>query len=417
MQQAGTQKRSIAESLPSDSRASQVCWSCGESTPAVIYEVAGVPTHCGLLLRSRAEALRVPAGELSLVYCHSCGFVHNQAFDPALVRYSADYNETQSFSQVFNQFQRSIAERLVADNRLHGKRILEIGCGRGEFLSLLCQLGDNKGTGFDPAYSNNRIAVPDGVTIGFVDSFFTEASAEVDADFICCNMTLEHIANPREFIAIIRKALLKNPSAVVFFLLPDAARIFREAAFWDIYYEHCNYFTRKSLDKLLQCCGLRVIRLEHEFENEYLSVLAASLQEVGGEVGNAEATGVHPREPANADAEDADLASFSARCAEKLSFWRDRLRTSNQESRKVAIWGGGSKAVGFLTALAPAAEVAYVIDINPARQGTFSPKTGHPILAPEHLRKNPPGVVIVMNPIYREEIARTIEDFGIHPTL
>ena len=40
---------------------------------------------------------------------------------------------------------------LIRRYDLRGKEVIEIGCGKGEFLSLLCEVGDNRGVGFDPA--------------------------------------------------------------------------------------------------------------------------------------------------------------------------------------------------------------------------------------------------------------------------
>ena len=39
---------------------------------------------------------------------------------------------------------------------MHNKNIIEIGCGSGEFIKLLCELGNNKGIGFDPSYKEDR---------------------------------------------------------------------------------------------------------------------------------------------------------------------------------------------------------------------------------------------------------------------
>ena len=41
---------------------------------------------------------------------------------------------------------------------LRGKDIIEIGCGKGEFLLLLCEMGNNRGTGFDPGFVSERIS-------------------------------------------------------------------------------------------------------------------------------------------------------------------------------------------------------------------------------------------------------------------
>jgi len=43
--------------------------------------------------------------------------------------------------------------------------------------------------------------------------------------------------------------------------------------------------------------------------------------------------------------------------------------------------------------------------------------TGHEIVGPKALVDREPDVVVVMNPIYRDEIAHTLDELGLHPKL
>ena len=60
-------------------------------------------------------------------------------------------------------------------------------------------------------------------------------------------------------------------------------------------------------------------------------------------------------------------------------------------------------------------EIAAAVDINPHRQGYFMPATGHRIVGPQDLVELKPDVVIVMNPIYRDEIAADLAKLGLSP--
>ncbi len=81
------------------------------------------------------------------------------------------------------------------------------------------------------------------------------------------------------------------------------------------------------------------------------------------------------------------------------------------------LWGSGSKAVAYLTGLAVGTEVEAVIDINPHKAGKYLAGTGHRIEAPEALVDIRPDVVLVMNPVYRDEIARSLAAMGLTPSL
>jgi hypothetical protein len=130
-----------------------------------------------------------------------------------------------------------------------------------------------------------------------------------------------------------------------------------------------------------------------------------------------EATAAEPS--AGADVEGAARAAdtFAARVRERQHRWRATISSVAGEGRRAAVWGGGSKAVSFLTALELGDEISCVVDINPRKQGTFVPGTGHPIVAPEALSEFLPHVVFVMNPVYRSEIAAELRRIGLAPEL
>jgi SAM-dependent methyltransferase len=172
------------------------CPSCREGVLAVFHEKAGVPTNSCILLETRAW----PRGDLALAFCPVCGHITNAAFDPQLTEYSARYEETQGFSGTFSAFHRDLARRVIAKHGLAGKTVLEIGCGKGEFLTLLCESGVARGIGFDPAYVPARNTSPAAGRIEFVRDFYDERFTDRRADFVCCKMTLEHIHRTADFV-------------------------------------------------------------------------------------------------------------------------------------------------------------------------------------------------------------------------
>ena len=73
--------------------------------------------------------------------------------------------------------------------------------------------------------------------------------------------------------------------------------------------------------------------------------------------------------------------------------------------------------MAFLTTLGIKDEIPYAVDINPYKHGTFLPGNGQEIVSPEFLKTYEPDVVIVMNPIYMEEIGEDLSKMGLTPTL
>ncbi|GAG03126.1 unnamed protein product, partial [marine sediment metagenome] len=145
--------------------------------------------------------MNFPKGDIALGFCNICGFIANVAFDPSLHEYSSRYEGTQGFSPTFNAFHRKLANHLIDRYDLYGKDIIEIGCGQGEFLTLLCELGGNRGVGFDPAYARGRNECGDKNRVTFINNFYSEKYNNYRGDFICCKMTLEHIQQTADFVS------------------------------------------------------------------------------------------------------------------------------------------------------------------------------------------------------------------------
>lgn len=385
------------------------CQACGRSSMRIFHEVFDAPSNSCIQLDSPEEARAYPRGDIRLAFCDRCGFVSNVAFDKRLTEYSARYEETQGFSPTFNAFHRELAERLIERHDLHGKDVIEIGCGKGEFLALLCDLGGNRGVGFDPGYLEGREGEHRSGRIRFIKDLYSERYVEQRGDFICCKMTLEHIYAASDFVGTVRRSIQPGAQSVVFFQVPEVTRILRECAFEDIYYEHCSYFSPGSIARLFRRNGFEPVALTVEYGGQYLTIEARPAREGHASVSLA--------------AED-DLRllvelveSFPQRLAEKLDRWRSRLAEIRRRGQRVVLWGSGSKGVSFLTTLGVGDQVEYVVDINPHRQGHFMSGTGQPIVGPGFLASYRPDVVVVMNALYVDEIRGTLNGLGLDPLL
>jgi SAM-dependent methyltransferase len=384
------------------------CPNCEVGELEIFHEVLGVPAHSVLLLNSREEALNFPKGDIRLGVCPNCGFISNVAFDPALNEYSARYEATQSFSPTFNVFAHNVATSLIERHNLREKTIIEIGCGQGEFLTMLCELGNNRGVGFDPAYRPHEIDSPAKGQLEFIADFYSEKYTDVPGDFVACKMTLEHIQPTAEFIRTVRRAVGGNPDRVIFFQIPNAMYVLDEVAFWDVYYEHVSYFTKGSVARLFRYAGFDVTHLATDYNDQYLMI------EAQPRTGSAK-----PPLPEEDDLAliQRKVAEFKARLAGKLAQWRSVLEDVRTNNKRAVIWGGGSKGVAFLTTLGVTDEIPYAVDINPLKHGTFMAGTGQEIVAPEFLKEYQPDIVIVMNPIYCDEIQQDLDRLEVQAEL
>jgi SAM-dependent methyltransferase len=372
------------------------------------HEVSDIPVHSVLLMPSQPEARDYPRGDLVLGFCDACGFLSNLVFDPSVHEYSTRYEETQGFSPTFNAFARDLARRWVEKYDLHGKTVVEIGCGKGEFLALLCEIGDNRGVGIDPSAIPERLDSPAADRIEFIQDFYSEKYASLEGDFICCRHTLEHIGPTKEFLEIVRRSVEARTDTIVAFELPDVSRVLRELAFWDIYYEHCSYFSLGSLARLFRSCDFEILDLSLDYGDQYILIEAKP----GAEE-------VDRRRPGEDDMDRLrrEVDHFRRHISGSLEAWKKDFRDWREEKERVVLWGAGSKGVAFLTTLGVQDEIEYCVDINPHKRGHFMPGTGHQIVSPEFLTEYRPDRVVVMNPIYCDEIGADLERLGLSPAV
>jgi hypothetical protein len=377
--------------------ASDLCPACRSSDTRPSLEIRDVPAECNLLMRSELQARAVPRGDIALALCGRCGLIWNTRFDPGLLSYDTWYENSLWASRVFAEYGEHLARHLIERYGIRGKTVLAIGCGRGEFLWNLCRLGNNRGIGIDPA-SDQRQVPPD-VDVRMVAEEFSDRH-RFDADLVVCRHVFEHIRNPRSFLDAVRRSIGDRTGTTVYFEVPNSMFVFRDGSVWDVIYEHCSYFTQPSLRWLFEAAGFSVRDLYESFGGQYLGLEASPGRPQDGPG------------PDIGDVTDA-LRVFEAAYRAVVDEWGRRLAEWQRRGIRVALWGAGSKGVTFLNAVPGARSIETVVDINPRKQGHFVAGTGQAIVGPERLRASRPEVVLVMNPLYRNEIRRGLQGLGV----
>ncbi len=382
----------------------QACPVCASPHQEIFFEMLAVPVYCNLLWSERHAAQNCPKGDIKLAFCPSCGLITNLAFDPAKLAYSQDYENSLHYSPRFQEYAQSLAAQLVKRHNLYEKNIIEIGCGKGDFLISLCELGNIRGVGFDPSYVPRPEHHQFQGQVQFIQDFYSERYKDYQAELICCRHTLEHILNPADLLKPLRQAIGDRLNTVVFFEVPNALNTFRYMAVWDIIYEHCCYFAPVSLAQAFSYCGFQVCNLSESFEGQFLCLEALP---AAGKSANLD------RQIDEVEQLSRDITFFTNKFQAKLETWQRKLNRIAEAKQRAVVWGAGSKGVVFLNLLKLQDSLKYAVDINPRKQGMYVAGTGQQIVPPEFIKEYQPDIVIVMNPIYEGEIRQYVAGLGL----
>jgi SAM-dependent methyltransferase len=388
--------------------AQTACAACGSTELEVFFGIESLPVNCIALRATRESALGVPKGAIELGFCLRCGAVSNLIFDAAKLTYDASYDNSLHFSPKFQAYAEEVASDLVNRHHVRGKGIIEIGCGNAEFLSLICDLGNNRGVGFDPSFIPGRANLRAGQGITIVPDYFSERYAHHDGDFVICRHTLEHVSKPQEFLRSIRTALAPNSGASIFFEVPNASFVFQSNGIWDVIYEHCFYYSADALARLFSACGFDVQRVASAFNGQYLCLEARISSGETGTLGSF--TG-------GLDDMRKDIWKFAEEYRSTRAHWERILIQFAEEKKRIALWGAGAKGAMFLNAFNHAPALEYIVDVNPHKWGLYVPGTGQKVVGPEFLNNYQPDVLLIANPNYRDEISRLTSAMGIRASL
>jgi hypothetical protein len=388
--------------VPNVKRSCPICTSVESS---IFFYLPDMPVHIGLRYESRQAARSCPRDKIVLIFCWICGHIWNEAFDPQKMDYGSGYNNSLGFSPTFRKFAAKLASRLIDQYNLREKKIVDIGSGQGHFLSLMCSLGENEGVGFDPGYRPEN-DLDERITL--IPARYSEKYLHFQPDLISCRQVLEHIPDPFSFLTSIRRTIGPDVETFLYLEVPNTGSILFDLSIWDIIYEHCNFFTARSLNHVARVSGFEILNQRESFGSQFLSLEGKSGSNTPGRMPTMSIV-----ESAIPDA----ISTFSRYAGKRILYWREQLDIWHLKGRKSVVWGAGARATSFFNILDINDEIGAAVDINPAKQGAFIPGTGQPVLAPDELTELQPDVIIVINPLYLSEIENTLEELGLQPEL
>ncbi len=330
----------------------------------LLYEQRQLPIFQNRMYESAEQAKLCPKGDMRLVEDLGSGLVYNAAFQPELMVYDAHYQNEQAVSQFFQEHLETVAN--IIDRGMGRESIVEVGCGKGFFLELLQEKGFDI-SGFDPTYEGTNPRVR---------KHYFKAGVGIQGKGLVLRHVMEHIQNPVQFLHQLKEA--NGGGGKIYIEVPVFDWICEHRAWFDIFYEHVNYFRISDFHRMFG----KVIESGTIFGGQYLYIVA-------------------------------DLSTIripKIDMKDRVHFpknFTEILFQNSSAKNPCAIWGGASKGVIFALLKGRNGQpIDIVIDINPAKQGKYLAATGLQVFSPSQaLALLPVGSTLyIMNSNYMKEI-------------
>jgi len=386
----------------------EICPICGHSFLRTVLYFPDIPVFVNTHSDSASAAKASPMGTQNLVQCNYCGFIFNRAFELEKVAYDTDYHAERGCSSYYTQHVNRVIDLIETVKPIKGQYILEAACGGGEFLREAVGRGPKKAVGVDPSapmISDGALVIQQGL---FDRSYLSKMEHPVD--ILINRHMIEHILNPLEMLKQFNQALA--PNGILYLETPRLDWILENNAFFDFPYEHCAYFSDDFIVRMLSAAGFEAIKSRNSYDGQYFSICARKCK-ARFPIEAADAEKLLQTQELFAALERVYSAANHAEsvqgfCTETLVPDLSGTKCSASTQSGLYLWGAAAKGV-MCANLLDQWPITGLIDINPYKQGTFIPGTGHRVFSPAEITFERVKMVIVENDVYLDEIYREIQ--------
>lgn len=354
------------------------CIACGAPLSAEpLLTIENMPAAAQHLPRPE-DAATERGVTLRLCACTGCGLTQ---LDSEPVSYYRDVIRSGGYSETMDKLRRAQYDAWIPAFHLEGKKILEAGCGQGEFLSILAEY-PVRAYGMEHFHELVVKAREKGLTVAEEypereDQLFENGPFD---GFTSFNF-LEHQPDPAAYLRAIANNLTAGGAGLV--TVPSFEYILEENSFYEFIPDHLSYFTEDSLSSLMNRCGFDVLKKER-VNRDTISVWVK--KKVRPEV--------------------------SGLIEKQKSIARDITGLVDEAAArgKVAIWGASHQGFSIAASLGLGDKICYIIDSAPFKQGHIAPASHIPIVSPETAMRDPATCILIVAPGYTEEIAARIRE-------
>ncbi|NBH14488.1 methyltransferase domain-containing protein [Lachnospiraceae bacterium] len=319
---------------------------------------------------------------LDLCQCSGCGLVQ---FDCEPVPYYRDSTRAGERCEALIALRQKQYKHLIETYQLQGKKILEVGAGKGGFLKTLKEMKEYQIQEYGIENNPEFVKIAretEGVNVqqGYTETSKTEIAGGPFDAFVSFSYPARLI-EPNTMLQCVSHNLTDEGVGLI--MVPSLEHLLKPGGFYDIARDHIAYYSKDTLRFLLQKNGFDVLE-QGEVSQLYIYAI------------------VKKRALVNIQESWSDVGDLT----EKV---RDFAQKSTENGKKLAVWCAGHFAFTVLSTSGIASQVSYIIDNAKFKQGCFAPASHVPIVGVEHYQTEPVDSILILGPIYIEEIIKEIK--------
>lgn len=320
--------------------------------------------------------------DLELYQCPKCGLVQ---FNCEPVEYYKDSTRAAERGAGLTKLRQEDYKYFIEKYNLYGKKIVEIGAGKGGYLKTLKEMKEYhvKEYGIENNEEYVRIANEiEGVNVFCGNPENSELRLPgAPYDGFMTFSYLARLIKPNDMVALVDKNLLEN--GVGYVMVPSLEHILRNDGFFDVTRDLVAYYSVDTLKFLFEKNNFDVLEYGEKLDYYIYAIVRKRKQ--------------------------LDLRSKWAFSERLLSKLRNFVEEEKTDERKIAVWCAGHFAFTVLSTSKIGESISYIIDNAEFKQGYYAPGSKVPIVGSEYYKIEPVDTIIILGPIYVDEIVSEIK--------
>ncbi len=347
-------------------------------------------------LKKEQLGLPEPKFPLDVYFCKNCGLVQLGFVVQPELMFNKDYVYVTSVSKTHDKLFGQFAEEVVKRFNVSGRLVVEMGSNDGTLLKHYKRLGC-KVLGVDPSGAA-QLAVKSGIDT--INDFFTEAvalkilSEKGKASVITGTNVFAHI---HDLDDVMRGASqLLEDDGVLIIESPYLVNLVENLEFDTIYHEHLSYLAVRPLSVLFERFGMEIMDVKRTM------IHGGSIR-----VFVKKKKGKWPVSPAAKELIELekkmklDAPETYKKFAKKVEHLRENLvgllRKLKADGKKIVGNGAPAKGNTLLNYCKIGTDlVDYIVEINPIKQGLYTPGMHIPVLPLEKIPEDKPDYVLIL---------------------